>query len=432
MSTDLRIHIDWERLDEGSPEERSCFGLISIQVGDIFLSEGLDGFVGCQRRGPLASGYHLAEWLTWNYWRLIAENRPMRPTPDWFMTHALTGIGEGYAWPNIEIQSDGVFTLLTSHPTGPSFPIRYTNSNSVSIETTTFSAALDALISQVLGKLDAAGLRDTRVHRLVDELRAEQTDPGLTRFRRIEASLGLDADEDHDALIHPMLDEAEQIGFAAMSEVAAEFRGKPHVPGINELREVATTRGSARNPSEQFRLDDSPLRSEPSPQPWVLGRRHADQLRQARGLNGGKVPNADLAEMFAVPRSLLSSQDSGAFAYALDAFDDTGAHVVLRSKWEPGRRFELARLLGDSLIPGDGDRLLPATSTHSFRQKYQRAFAAQLLCPFDHLMEMLDEDLSEESQKDAAEHFGVSELTVRSSLVNHGELDRDVLDAYTA
>lgn len=430
MTPDLRIHIDWERLEQGSPEERSCFGLITIQSGEIFLTEGLDGFVGCQRRGPLASGYHLAEWLTWNYWRLIAENRPMRPAPDWFMSHALTGIGEGYAWPDIEIHSDGVFTLLASrpHPTAPALPIRYTFSDSVAVETATFTDALASLTSQVLGKLDADGLHDTRLHRLVDELRAEQTDQGLARFRRLEASLGLDADEDHDALINPMLTEAEQIGFAAMTEVAAEFRGKAHVPGLNELREAAIAWGSARNPSDQFQTDNLPRHNEARIQPWVLGRQHADQLRQARGLNGGKVSNADLTEMFAVPESLLSGHDSGAFAYALDAFDDTGAHAVLRSKWEPGRRFELARLLGDSLIPGDGDRLLPATSTHSFRQKYQRAFAAQLLCPFDHLMEMLDEDLSEESQKDAAEHFGVSELTVRSSLVNQGELDRDVLD----
>jgi Zn-dependent peptidase ImmA (M78 family) len=58
----------------------------------------------------------------------------------------------------------------------------------------------------------------------------------------------------------------------------------------------------------------------------------------------------------------------------------------------------------------------------------QRSFAAELLSPFDAVDDLLDGDYSAESQLDAAEHFKVSELTIRTLLVNHGRLQREDLD----
>jgi hypothetical protein len=41
---------------------------------------------------------------------------------------------------------------------------------------------------------------------------------------------------------------------------------------------------------------------------------------------------------------------------------------------------------------------------------------------------MLDGDYSPEAQQEAADHFQVSEMTVRTLLVNHKRLERDDLD----
>ena len=109
-----------------------------------------------------------------------------------------------------------------------------------------------------------------------------------------------------------------------------------------------------------------------------------------------------------------------------DQTPQTG-RVVLRPKWETGRRFELARLLGDRLAGNADGRLFPATLAYTYRQKLQRAFAAELLCPFEALEDMLRGDYSAESIEDAAEYFIVSERAVRTLLVNHGRLDRDEL-----
>lgn len=95
--------------------------------------------------------------------------------------------------------------------------------------------------------------------------------------------------------------------------------------------------------------------------------------------------------------------------------------MALRSTWETGRRFELARLIGDRLF-GGARRLFPATQAYSYRQKAQRAFAAELLSPFDGVNEILGSDDSDEKQDDAAQHYQVSAMTIRTLLVNKGRI----------
>jgi Zn-dependent peptidase ImmA (M78 family) len=69
------------------------------------------------------------------------------------------------------------------------------------------------------------------------------------------------------------------------------------------------------------------------------------------------------------------------------------------------------------------DAWLPSTDTKTVRQKVQRAFAAEFLCPIDHLMTFLgDTGITEAALDDAADYFGVSPLAVRSHLENNGIL----------
>jgi len=70
------------------------------------------------------------------------------------------------------------------------------------------------------------------------------------------------------------------------------------------------------------------------------------------------------------------------------------------------------------------DHWLPTTDTATARQKLQRAFAAEFLCPITTLQEYLNGDLSEEAIEDAGEHFEVSSVMVRSHLANNGLLPR--------
>ncbi len=76
MPAGLEIALAPERLDEGPPEERACFGLFTIRAGEVELTGGMDFFISAYRPGPLVSGYHAAEWFAWNWWRLRLNPAP--------------------------------------------------------------------------------------------------------------------------------------------------------------------------------------------------------------------------------------------------------------------------------------------------------------------------------------------------------------------
>jgi hypothetical protein len=134
---------------------------------------------------------------------------------------------------------------------------------------------------------------------------------------------------------------------------------------------------------------------------------------------------ADFAE--SVPAEVFdpSRSDSVVSVVGL-AIRESGNAMRLhfRKRNRAGLRFEAARLLCDELIAPDTDRWLSATDSRTSRQKVQRAFAAQLLCPIEHLDEFLSGDFTQERIEDAAEHFGISPLAISSHLANNLRISR--------
>ena len=105
--------------------------------------------------------------------------------------------------------------------------------------------------------------------------------------------------------------------------------------------------------------------------------------------------------------------------------------VALRRPHPRGRRFALARLVGDHVVAKPADQWLPATETKTERQKFQRAFAQEFLCPYSELSEFLGTDQPDDYQiEEAADHFDVSPMLVSTTLVNKGAMDRSSLAAY--
>ena len=92
----------------------------------------------------------------------------------------------------------------------------------------------------------------------------------------------------------------------------------------------------------------------------------------------------------AKPHSRIAAPESVPLSFVLDR-NAREARMVLRSRWQTGRRFDLARLIGDRVIVSGG-ALHPATRTYTYRQKAQRSFAAELLSPFEAVDDMLAGD----------------------------------------
>lgn len=428
----LAFFLDPETLDEGSAEEKAGFGAIKIVADGHCLTEGFDEYAESYRTGPLVSGYHLAEWLVWNWWRLRWE--PPRPyaqrTLEWVLAHRMSTVGEGYVWPNVTIDSDGFRSVLTSErsPKHDIGSFRYFGGPTVAIPARCLEQAIDGFVSDVLKNLRERRLGDTNLHRLWRDLRSEREDPAAARFRRLEALVGRDPDEADAEEIERHLADAADLGPDALEEVAADVEPRTQGPidmlSAERIEEIAKYQGFDAEPADAVRLDaGTSLPAWEETEAWRVGEAAASAVRSQEKLGAGPIGNARLAELGGTTAYTISERGkrSDQLAFALDCSGE-GTRMALRSKWETGRRFELARLIGDRLFGGDR-RLFPATQAYSYRQKAQRAFAVELLSPFEAVNEMLRNDDSEEKQADVAQHYEVSPMMIRTLLVNKVRID---------
>jgi hypothetical protein len=422
----LAIEADWEVLRRGTPEERACFAAVGIRYGKLWLTEAEDALVNRVRDKVHLSAYRLAEWLAWNWWRLRWE--PKTQAPDWGLAHRMATIGRGYIWPNIAVFSDGERVPLLARPTRRRSmePLRYMADVLAVVRAGEFEDAVNRFIAQVLGQLREEMLAGTNLERLWEDVCAERMDVQLSARRKFEALLGFEPDEADPAVLDGLAEDAKAVGSSAMAEVAADRAAGGSALTAATIQGLAASMGYDASPRDVVRLRSAAYLPSIGEVPaWQRGAEAARALRDQEHLKAAPIGNSRLTNMAGVVAGALTERTGGAsLSFALDE-NATDSRVVLRSKWEPGRRFELARLLGDRIAGPPGDSLFPATRAGTYRQKTQRSFAAELLSPFEAVEEMLCGDFSEENQIEVARHFDVSELTIRTLLVNHGLIDRD-------
>ena len=376
------ISADWEALEEGSPEERACFGAIAVRLGNLWLSEGHDPFVRRVRKAPLVSAYHLAEWLTWNWWRLRWE--PRSHGTDWGFSHKLASIGAGYVWPNITIFSDGERVAVIAKPSRDQETVgyRYIADGTVVLPVRDFENAIDRFVDQVAGQLDAEGVVGSNLDRLRADLSEERQSADLSRLRKMEALLGADPDEAPAGAVELLIEDENQLGSSAAAELAAEQGSRGRAVHSRDLFRLAELQGFGASPRDAVRLDGIQPLSRAQTPAWLVGQRAARAVRDHLGRPDDPLGDAELAQLLGADPRVLEDDRGAPMAFALDQSSNRSA-IVLRSRWKAGRRFELARILGDELAGPHGGRLAPATRSYTYRQKMQRSFAAELLSPFE-------------------------------------------------
>lgn len=425
----LEIDAEWELLNSGAPEEKACFAALGIRSGDIWLSEADDRLVKRTRTAPYLSAYRLAEWLAWNWWRLRWE--PRTRAEDWALAHRMATIGGGYVWPNITIYSDGERIVVTAKPTQPTpaEPVRYIANTAVILRAVEFENAIDAFLGQVQGQLRSEGVSETNFDRIWNAVREERNDSEAVRWRKLEAMLGFDPDEADASLVERLITDAETLGQRAVLEIAADHEAGTILTS-QQFREMARTSGVASSPADAAQLEPTTRLPIIGQAPaWQRGAEAAKALRAQERLGDGPISDVRLSALAGAPVAVLRGRNgTKGRSFALNESRNTG-YIALRARAETGQRFDLARLIGDRIAGSSGgERLLPATGADTYRQKVQRSFAAELLCPFDRLEEVLQGDTSGDAIEDAAQHFNVSERTVRTLLVNHRRLNRDDLE----
>lgn len=434
MPRGLEIKFSPEALADGLPEERAAFGLFTIQTDNGLLTEGWDSFLDGSRAGPMVSAYYVAEWFAWHWWRQRWE--PRRNSLEWDMAHQMSSIGEGYLWPNVTIFSDGERTALLSSASEnqDAKPFRFFGANPVVLPSTIFESAVDTFVGQVLARLQTQGVAESNLSHIWADVLAERGDPGAARRRKIEAMLGREPDDIEDGQVERLISDTERLGEQAVEEVAAD-QERLGDAGLNlmsarELQRIAAEKGFDALPADAVRLHDFILPQRSEVPAWKRGAIAARRLREQENLGSGKINNARLAALAGTERNAVARDRSAdqPMSYSLRQ-TARRSKLVLRSKWEGGRRFDLARLIGDNLMH-QGGNLHPATRALTYRQKAQRSFAAELLSPFEAVDDMLEGDYSLEAQQDVAEYFSVSPMTINTLLKNHGRIERDDPEYY--
>ncbi len=420
----LEFLIDWQSTASGPPEERDASAFLTVRVGDTVITRNEDLWSRTIRDSVLVSTYPLAMWLASSWWRLNCEPLPgpgARPDVDWRMAHEMGAANRGYVWPHAVFASDTEAMQIWASAPAPSHeqPVRYMNSCATAVPLDVFRADIDGFIETVLRRLAATGQQGSDLARLWALVQADRADPDASRYRRIEAALGFDPDEAPETLMQAALSFAGEIGEKALTEVAPLYGAASTERSLDVLTDVRHRPGLTGVPDiPQIEPALSKNRAE---RPWQRAVSAARSLRAKLGLAEGKVPDNVLLDLLGLSVA-EANRFEGVGALSSFGIPEAGRAMkfIPRKKHPTARRFEFSRFVADLVQAEHEGEWLTATDLSTSRQKYQRAFAAEFLCPIDQLEHFLGGNFSDSDIEEAADHFEVSVRTVDSLLANNG------------
>jgi hypothetical protein len=419
----------WLARDFGDDISRASLCQLEIRADDLYLTKLEDTRARAVRNFANLSAYDLALWLAANWWRLRWE--PERTSTDWRMVHTFGAIGHGYIWPDITIISDGErITLATRSTRGAEWePVRYLENWDFTLNAAEFETGIDAFVEEVLGRLAACQITGADLSELWTELRAERFNPELASLRKLEALAGYDPGEAPDALIDALRTRAASDGPGAINEIAAGFCSEA-AAAVDTIDQALAANGV------QF-LSESLTKLAQTRRSWQAAgaphERAAEAAHRARELwnldRAAPIADETLTDIVGADAKLLGEPGDIPIPAARRGVSGRDPwRALLRSRYREGRRFELCRLIADAAQVPEGERLLPATTAKTSRQKFQRTFAQEFLCPVEALIASLGTSHPEDDEIEAAAaHFQVSPLLVRTTLVNNRILPRDQL-----
>jgi Zn-dependent peptidase ImmA (M78 family) len=224
------------------------------------------------------------------------------------------------------------------------------------------------------------------------------------------------------------------VGADALDEIAA---GTPSATLEESLRNASEAAGRARHVAHiadvgVIRANVKDFGGEEAKIPWRAGREVAYRLRKFWDLGFAPVPSAKLAERLSIRTDyLLAARSNLPWAFGFAANDNRKLSFVLNRKYQPSARFDIARIIGDHLYFDTNDRWKPTTTSWTARQKFQRAFAAEFLCPSKAVedryraspfpLNSLDENIDALSRE-----YEVSPQVVRYHLLNRKLIGRNL------
>ncbi len=383
MSESLTISVaEWLAPNGGDSFEGATNAELSIVIGDHRVCEVEDFESKTVRKTIRVSAGLAALWFVANWWRLRWEAQPISPNRmnlDWAMSHSMPAIGGGYLWPDLAFTgSDGsqILAVCKRHVLANSeelASIRYLNNFSALVDAATFEDAVSEFVTTVIARLDSFDVRKSQLHDLWNDLSLERRNLKVSFHRKLEALIGLDPDED-DGLIGSLAKWSRAFGQQAIEEISAATNKDQIEAVLGAAKEaIKVTKTFADVPTLTDVIADTP---------WRRGREAAYALRERWALGSSPIEDSTLADRLNLPMQKLAEVNGKApFSFGIRGSVDGKMGFVLVRHREDSRRFDVARLIGDCVVFDQDELLRPATGAITSRQKFQRAFAAEFLCP---------------------------------------------------
>lgn len=432
MINNFTIEPKWLSSSIGNELEKATFSSIKLTLSGKVISRLDDKLADTVRDEFRSSSYYLAYWFAENWWRILYE--PERTSIDWALSHSLSSIGHGFIWPNISFSSDGETILINVKPTCEAQqPINFITNYKASIPVDIFAKSISYFIEKVIRRLYEKGLKETQLNSLWNEIKKENNNPLCKTWRIREALLGLDPDDCSEKIYNKLESENKLVGAFAVNEILAADPEKP-IETISKIKENVgkfaraikipdynETRAELENAFDNVFL------------PWEKGEKAASIFRRKLNLGSGPISDNELNGIFSFS---LSKEETGdlmpgiidATGFREDMNEDKIKVFIPYKNFSSSQRFSLIRIIGDHFISSDpNDKYLPVTESKTLRQKFQRAFAQEFLCPFDSLKDYFGNNQNPGNNliDEAASYFHVSPLTVLSTLRNKGFISPD-------
>jgi hypothetical protein len=413
----------WSSVGSGKPEIGNTIAQFEIYAGDCNLTRNENIFSQSIQDHVIVSTYPLGLWMLQNWWRLLYEPLPAHHKPDvsWRMAHELGAANYGFVWPKVIFASDGLTIQVWSSPSNINYEQSVTYINGlefpISVPIPEFRKTLIEFISTVENRLYAVGLQSTDLSALFNIVKEEEENEDSRIYRKLEALMGFDPDECSPETMDYAVNLYGKYGEGTLLELAPVYGKGGQEKPLEPIEDFVNAPGVFGEPSISTRTKEHKVYSAT---PWKLA---VDDARELRSEIGNTLDPIDTKKLFDLLGIASSAEDKwmpmGRSSVSVGIpINNKSIKFVPRKKHPISKRFELSRYVGDFIHTGR-NKWLTNTDLGTFRQKYQRAFAAEFLCPINGLITFLEDDFSEEAIEDAADHFNVSEQTVSSLLANN-------------
>ena len=435
--TNFKIDYKWSPYNDVRPEVGETSGHVCIVLDGLCLTENTNIWSNKINEEVYVSLYPLAMWLASSWWRLhyevLPDSRRKAPCHDWRMSHEMAAANMGFVWPNIVFSADrdSVHIWARASQSNVGESVRYLRGldYSRSIPKGDFTQAISSLIEGVLAQLQSVGCRNSDLAELWSFIAKDSKNPEDLRKRRLEAKLGFDPEYCPKDLLTKAVDLDKMIGENSFSELSGAYAENAE-NRLETMQELVESEGLKSTPDASLH---SLSITSTGQEPWQVGVAVARELRAKLGETQGALESNILLDLLGLTKERLEDWQPKVCQKASIAGsdDEKNLNIIPRKTHPIAQRFELARFVGDYVREkrDNAHAWLVATDLSTTRQKYQRAFAAEFLCPIGSLVEYLDGDFSETALEDAADRFSVSEETVDVLLMTNGYLPRYMPDS---